>query len=90
MAPIRSDSGSCAEPPVRLKPLPLEFPGVHFMDREEVDAAVRVLESRSLFRYYGLDPQREAESLESELASYTGAAHALAVSSGTAALGAAL
>lgn len=90
MAQIRSDSDSCAEQPIRVKPLPLEFPGVHYMDRAEIDAAVRVLQSRSLFRYYGLDPQREAESLESELASYTGAAHALAVSSGTAALSAAL
>jgi len=76
--------------PVRTRPLPLEFPGVHHMDREEVDAAVRVLESRSLFRYYGLDLQKEAESLETELAQYTGAAHALAVSSGTGALGVAL
>jgi 8-amino-3,8-dideoxy-alpha-D-manno-octulosonate transaminase len=60
------------------------------MDRAEVDAVVRVMESRSLFRYYGLDLQREAESLEAEMAQYTGTAHALAVSSGTGALGVAL
>jgi dTDP-4-amino-4,6-dideoxygalactose transaminase len=74
------------EQPARTKPLPLEFPGVHHMDKEEVDAAVRVLESKSLFRYYGLDLQKEAENLEAELAAYAGARHALAVGSGTSAL----
>ena len=29
--------------PVRTEPLPLEFPGVHHMDEEEVEAAMRVL-----------------------------------------------
>ena len=28
--------------PVRSKPLPLEFPGVHHMDSKEVQAAVRL------------------------------------------------
>ena len=37
--------------PVRTKPLPLEFPGVHHMGEEEIDAVVRVLRSRSPFRY---------------------------------------
>jgi dTDP-4-amino-4,6-dideoxygalactose transaminase len=55
------------------------------MDGAEIDAAVRVPRSRSLFRYCGLDLQKEAESLEVELARYTGAAQALAVSSGAAA-----
>ena len=40
--------------PVRTEPLPLEFPGVHHMGAEEVDAAARVVRSRSLFRYYGV------------------------------------
>lgn len=76
--------------PAREEPLPLEFPGVHHMDDEEVDAAVRVLRSRSPFRYYGVDLQREAESFEAEFAAFLGTRHALAVSSGTAALGVAL
>ena len=29
--------------PVRTESLPLEFPGVHYMDEEEIRAAVRVL-----------------------------------------------
>jgi dTDP-4-amino-4,6-dideoxygalactose transaminase len=76
--------------PVRTEPLPLEFPGVHWMDEEEVEAAVRVVRSRSLFRYYGIDPQGEVEQFEREFAAYLGVRYALAVGSGTGALGTAL
>ena len=76
--------------PVRSNPLPLEFPGVHHMDEEEIDAAVRVLRSRSPFRYYGIDLQGEVERFESEFAAFLGVSHALAVSSGTGALHVAL
>jgi dTDP-4-amino-4,6-dideoxygalactose transaminase len=76
--------------PVRSEPLPLEFPGVHHMDEEEVEAALRVLKSRSPFRYYGIDLQGEVEAFESEFASFLGVAHALAVNSGTGALHTAL
>lgn len=72
--------------PVRTEPLPLEFPGVHHMDEEEIEAAVRLLKSRSLFRYYGIDAQGEVEAFESEFARFAGVKHALAVSSGTGAL----
>jgi dTDP-4-amino-4,6-dideoxygalactose transaminase len=72
--------------PVRTDPLPLEFPGAHHFDEEEVQSVVDVLRSRSLFRYYGIDPQRQVEQLESELAEFLGVRHALAVSSGTGAL----
>jgi len=60
------------------------------MDDEEVEAARRVLKSRSPFRYYGVDLQGEVEAFESEFASFLGAAHAIAVNSGTAALQTAL
>jgi dTDP-4-amino-4,6-dideoxygalactose transaminase len=76
--------------PVRTEPLPLEFPGVHHMDQEEVERAVRVLNSRSPFRYYGIDLQGEVEAFESEFASFLGVDHAIAVTSGTAALHTAL
>lgn len=76
--------------PVRTQPLPLEFPGVHQMDDEEVEAVNRVVRSRSLFRYYGVNLQSEVESFESEFATFLGVSHALAVSSGTAALSVAL
>ena len=72
--------------PVRTRPLPLEFPGVHHMDRKELQAALRVLRARSPFRFYGVKLQREAEKLEAELARFYGVKHVLAVSSGTGAL----
>ncbi len=56
------------------------------MDEQEVEAAVRVLRSRSLFRYYGIQPQREVASFEEEIARFTGVRHAIGVSSGTGAL----
>jgi len=76
--------------PIRNTPLPLEFPGVHYMDEEEVEAAVRVLRSRSPFRYYGVDLQGEVDAFESEFAGYLGIEHCLAVNSGTGALHVAL
>jgi 8-amino-3,8-dideoxy-alpha-D-manno-octulosonate transaminase len=76
--------------PVRTKPLPLEFPGVHHMDEQEVQAAARVLRARSLFRYYGVDLQKEVETFEAEFARFIGVRHAVAVGSGTGALHVAL
>ncbi|MGA2985130.1 MAG: DegT/DnrJ/EryC1/StrS family aminotransferase [Terriglobia bacterium] len=76
--------------PVRKAPLPLEFPGVHHMDAKEVQAAVRVLKARSLFRYYGVKLQKEVEKLESEFAQVVGTKYAIGVSSGTGALHTAL
>lgn len=76
--------------PVRTKPLPLEFPGVHHMNNLEVQAAVRLLKARSPFRYYGINPQGEVDKLEKEFAKQLGIKHALAVSSGTGALHVAL
>jgi 8-amino-3,8-dideoxy-alpha-D-manno-octulosonate transaminase len=86
----RTDLETAAESPVRTQPLPLEFPGVHHMGQEEIDAAVRVLTARSLFRYYGVELQHEVEAFETEFASFLGIKHALAVGSGTGALGVAL
>jgi dTDP-4-amino-4,6-dideoxygalactose transaminase len=89
-APGMSDlaiNGGC---PIRSTPLPLEFPGVHHMDDEEIEAAVRVLRSRSPFRYYGVDLQGEVEAFEAEFAGFLGIDHCLAVNSGTGALHVAL
>jgi 8-amino-3,8-dideoxy-alpha-D-manno-octulosonate transaminase len=60
------------------------------MGAEEIEAATRVVRSRSMFRYYGVDLQREVEAFESEFARFLGVRHVVAVSSGTAALGVAL
>ncbi len=78
------------EAPVRLKPLPLEFPGVHYFDDQEIEAALRIVRSKSLFRYYGVDLQKETEKFEEEFARAAGTRHALAVASGTSALSVAL
>lgn len=50
--------------PVRTEPLPLEFSGIHHMGEDEVKAAVGLLESRSLFRYYGIELQKEVEHFD--------------------------
>ncbi len=76
--------------PVRTEPLPLEFPGVYRIDEQEIEAVSRVLRSRSLFRYYGIDPQREVDHFEAEFARFIGTDYALAVGSGTGALYSAL
>ena len=88
----RKDGKSALEggKPVRSEPLPLEFPGAQHYDQEEVDAVVRVLKSRSPYRYYGLDPQHEVENFEKEFATFLGVPHAVALSSGTGALHVAL
>lgn len=76
--------------PVREEPLPLEFPSVYHLDDEEIEAVTRVLRSRSLFRFYGVNLQKEVENFESEFARFIGVAHALGVTSGTGALHTAL
>jgi dTDP-4-amino-4,6-dideoxygalactose transaminase len=76
--------------PVRTTPLPLEFPGIHHMNDEERDAVLEVLNSRSPFRYYGINLTEQASKFEAEFARFLGVKHAVAVSSGTAALQVAL
>ncbi len=76
--------------PVRTQPLPLEFPGIHYMDEEEIEAASRVLRARSPFRYYGVAPLGEVEEFEKEFAAHLGLPYAVAVTSGTGALHTAL
>ena len=76
--------------PLREEPLPLEFPGVHYYDDQETEAALRVLRSKSLFRYYGVDLQKETEKFEQEFAGAVGVRHAIGVASGTSALSVAL
>ena len=71
---------------MRTEPLPLEFPGVHYLDEREVEAAARVLRARSPFRFYGVDLQNEVEKFEAEFAGFVETKHALAVGKGTGAL----
>lgn len=64
--------------------------GAWLMGPEERAAADEVVASRSLFRHYGPAPLHKASALEAEVSRIVGTRHALAVSSGTAALKCAL
>lgn len=69
------------------------MPGYEVMGKEEEKEVLEVLSRKVLFRY-GFDEQRQGvfkvKEFETEFAEYCGAKHALAVSSGTAALRVAL
>ncbi|MDH5398079.1 MAG: DegT/DnrJ/EryC1/StrS family aminotransferase [Cyclobacteriaceae bacterium] len=67
-------------------PLPQEWPGIHYIGEEEVEAVTRILRAKSPFRFYGPDFQQETLHFEEEFAQYIGVKHCLAVSHGTAAL----
>ena len=86
MADIEAPLAIRGGPPVRTEPLPLEFPGAHFMGAEELEAVCRVVRARSPFRYYGLDPQSAVARFEKRFAAFIGSRFALGVSSGTSAL----
>ena len=63
------------------------FPGGMEVGPEELEALARVIESKNLFRYYGVgDGPDEVASFEREFAELTGAKHALCVNAGSAAL----
>ena len=63
------------------------FPGGMEVGEEELDALRRVIESKNLFRYYGVgDGPNEVSSFESEFAEAMGSKHALLVNAGSSAL----
>ena len=69
---------------------PHEFPGAYWLDQEEEDAVQDVLHHGSLFRYYGLGMPKYVDAYEEAARKYYGTQYALAVSSGTGALMAAM
>ena len=70
---------------------PLDYgKGSSYLGDEEAAAVERVIRSRSLFRYYGPDLQGTVADFEAGVCKELGVAHAVAVSSGTAALRCAL
>jgi 8-amino-3,8-dideoxy-alpha-D-manno-octulosonate transaminase len=72
-------------PKVRTEPLPAGK-GLSVFGQEERDAAIEVLNSRSLFRYYGPQLLDKVQAFERAACEMLGATHAVATSSGTAAL----
>ena len=72
--------------PARSEPMPGPYPGALMIGEEERRLALEVIDSRSLFRYYGPDLRGMTDRLERDFANRMQVPHALAVSSGTASL----
>ncbi len=73
--------------PARTRPEAPMFPGGMEVAQEELEALRRVIESKNLFRYYGVgDGPDEVISFEREFAEHMGAKHALCVNAGSSAL----
>jgi dTDP-4-amino-4,6-dideoxygalactose transaminase len=71
----------------RTRPEAPMFPGGMEVGREEIEALTRVIESKNVFRYYGVgDGPDEVRSFEREFAEHMGAEHALCVNAGSSAL----
>jgi 8-amino-3,8-dideoxy-alpha-D-manno-octulosonate transaminase len=75
--------------PTRMSPLP-GGRGVALLGDEEIAAVVDVMRSRALFRYYGPDLLAKVDAFEHAVCAQLGVTHAVATSSGTAALRCAL
>jgi dTDP-4-amino-4,6-dideoxygalactose transaminase len=81
--PLAIDGGS----PVRRSPWPTYDKGAVFVQPEDEEAAIRAVRSHLFFRYdYRPYPETECGKFERALCEYFGTKHALAVTSGTAAL----
>lgn len=73
--------------PIRRTPWPTYDKGAVFVHLEDEEAAIRAVRSHLYFRYdYRAHHETECGQFEDELCGYFGSRHALAVSSGTAAL----
>ncbi|MEZ4713647.1 MAG: DegT/DnrJ/EryC1/StrS family aminotransferase [Caldilineaceae bacterium] len=80
-APLAIDGGT----PVIQRELN-RYKGAAVIGDEEKAAVLEVLESQSLFRYYGPHLLSKVAQFEQDFAAHVGAKHAVAASSGTAAL----
>ena len=63
--------------------LPSEFSGTNWIDDEEREAVVDVVESGALFRYYGPNQPTHVAALEEQARQFYGAPFALGVNGGT-------
>lgn len=73
--------------PARTRPEAPMFPGGMEVGREEIEALTRVIETKNVFRYYGVgDGPDEVLSFEREFAEHMGSKHALCVNAGSSAL----
>jgi 8-amino-3,8-dideoxy-alpha-D-manno-octulosonate transaminase len=73
--------------PARTRPEAPMFPGGMEVGAEELEALRRVIETKNVFRYYGVgDGPNEVASFEREFADIMGSRHALLVNAGSSAL----
>lgn len=73
--------------PAKQYPSPPMYPGGNSIDQEEEAEVLDALRTKRLFRYYGPTPgPSKVDQLEEEFSAYMVSKHALAVTSGTAAL----
>lgn len=72
--------------PVRTRPFPSPYWGAAVVGDEELALVTEVIRSRCLFRGYGDGTPHMVDDLEREARAYLGVNHALAVTSGSAAL----
>ena len=78
---LACDGGKTASP----EQLPF-MGGADLIGEEEKRELLDVIDSKSLFRYYGTDPRWKVKTFEKEFSQVVDIPHVLAVSSGTAAL----
>jgi 8-amino-3,8-dideoxy-alpha-D-manno-octulosonate transaminase len=85
-------AGAAEDQPVRATPLRADYFGTQYYDEKERAELMEVLETRRPFRWYGSGskPPMKVLTFEKEFAARMGTKHALAVTSGTAALQAAM
>lgn len=62
------------------------FLGTHYLGKEEENAAIEVIRSKSLFRYDGPNLLRITEKFENNLKNFLGIEYVIACSSGASAL----
>src|SRR6266550_538565 len=73
--------------PARTRPEAPMFPGGMEVGQEELEALSRVIESKNLFRYYGVgEGPDEVLAFEREFATHMGSKHALCLNAGSSAL----
>jgi len=68
--------------PVRKQPIPHSAHGTSEIGKPEIDAVVRVLKRKTIFRFLNKPAVSESAQLEAAYRKYTGAKYALAIGSG--------
>lgn len=72
--------------PVRTKPFPAQYIGANLIGKEEKELVDKVIDAKSLFRFYGSNCLNMTEQFEDELKELLDVRYTLATSSGTGAL----